>query len=93
VKVEGNPRGCYAIAFTCPGRPVAGYHYCKDHLSVESVVSDLRAEVRDLKARLKAARKGWMGMPCPTLSLRECSCSECVGLNATDLRVKSWRKP
>jgi transcription initiation factor IIE alpha subunit len=38
----------------------------------------LRAEVKDLKARLKAARRGWLSR---------------VGLQATDLRRTNWRKP
>ena len=48
----------------------------------------LRAEVRDLKARLKAARASWFG-PSPEQSKQW----DEVLLRVTDLRVRNWRKP
>ena len=50
-------------------------------------VARLRAEVRDLKARLKAVRKREQ-RPCYS-----CGSPQTVQPSITDLRCKNWRKP
>lgn len=69
-------------------------HDC-DCVVVGNEVTELRAEVRDLKARLKAASK----LP---KAMDGHSSAKAIGafadeldeaIRATDLRVKSWRKP
>lgn len=70
---------------------------CEEHNINRTELERLRAEVRDLKSRLKAARlamdvdeprdhgAGFCGHPK--------TCDICVGYRATDLRVKNWGKP
>jgi hypothetical protein len=55
-------------------------------------IQRLRAEVRDLKARLRAARP-YIELNCPTFTQHDCKCAECCARRATDIRNKNWRKP
>ena len=55
----------------------------------------LRAQVADLKARLKAARRADDYGLCmkQRRNVAACSCPDCIGYRATDLRVRNWRRP
>lgn len=62
-------------------------------VAIDELVA-LRAEIRDLKARLEATRRH-IELTCPRafLSSDKCSCGECTAHNAADLTIKNWRKP
>lgn len=59
-----------------------------------SVIKKQHTTIRDLKARLEAAREH-IERTCPRafLSSDKCSCGECTAHNAADLTIKNWRKP
>ena len=52
-----------------------------------------RAEIRDLKARLKAVRPHIESLCINAFSLSGCACDECKAHRAADATVKDWRKP
>ena len=53
---------------------------------------DLYAEIRDLRARLRAAREA-ISITAGDSPCTKPTCDVCKGRRATDLRLKKWRKP
>ena len=60
---------------------------CEEHKFTRAEFDALRAEVRDLKARLKEVRKREQ-RPCYS-----CGSPQTTRSSITDLRRKNWRKP
>lgn len=49
-------KGCYAIAFTCKGTVVPGWHYCPEHLNTATLGLDYVAKIAEIKRLRKALR-------------------------------------
>jgi hypothetical protein len=66
-----------------------------DCAGIEEAAAHLRAEVKDLKARLKAqtADVGYCAGRFPDDGCRDVDCRPCLQRRARNLRRKNWRKP